>query len=336
MRRPVRTAHGLWAERTGVIVRLATEDGRSGWGEAAPIPQFGMETAAEVVAACAALADRWDPSGGADLGTRWPTLANALAFAGEEIDRPQVCAESSVEAKPGREALAVAALLPAGRPALAAVASLADIGFRTYKWKVGVGDPQQELGLLDDVCAALPGGAKLRLDANGAWDGRTAERWLERAADRPVEFIEQPIALDARGADDRLRGLAGDFPTPLALDESLVGDGDLRHWLDLGWPGLFVFKPLLHADPRGALDRLAQAKARVVFSSSLETAVGARSALRAAFDFPGEKRALGFGVWPLFERPEFDGPAGAPFLYRSEVAALDPQAAWDALAADES
>ena len=101
------------------------------------------------------------------------------------------------------------------------------MGFRIFKWKVGVGDVAEELPLLDEVCAVLPSGAKLRLDANGAWDRRKAERWLERCADRPVEFVEQPVATDARGADDLLRGLAEDFPTPIALDESIAGEGDI-------------------------------------------------------------------------------------------------------------
>jgi len=132
----------------------------------------------------------------------------------------------------------VAALLPAGRLALAQVASKAEAGFRVFKWKVGVGDPADELVLLDDVCAALPNGGRLRIDANGAWDRRQAERWLERCADRPVEFVEQPaFAEPAAGTpsrqkcDDLLLGLAGYFPTPIALDESVATDGEVERWL---------------------------------------------------------------------------------------------------------
>jgi len=227
--------------------------------------------------------------------------------------------------------LPVAALLPAGREALAAVAAKAEIGFRVFKWKVGVGDNDEELGLLDDLLARLPGGARLRLDANGAWDRRRAERWLERCAERPIEFVEQPVAPAARGADDLLLGLAGDFPTPLALDESLVHDGDVERWLAAGWPGLFVVKPALLVDPSGVCAQLVQAKAGVVFSSALETAVGAQAALRLAFAWPGERRALGFGVYPLFADARFDGPPAAPFVRVEDVARLNPEAVWNAL-----
>ena len=214
---------------------------------------------------------------------------------------------------------------------LSVIDEKAEVGFRVFKWKVGVGDVADELALLDDVCAKLPDGAKLRLDANGAWERRHAERWLERCADRPVEFVEQPIAADARGAEDLLLGLAGDFPTPIALDESIAADHDVERWLGAGWRGVFVVKPALLGDPRAVVEKLAAARSAVVFSSALETAIGARAALRHALRWRGEKRALGFGVWPLFADARFDGPAAAPFIRKEDVERIDAEAIWNAL-----
>jgi O-succinylbenzoate synthase len=68
----------------------------------------------------------------------------------------------------------------------------------------------------------------------------------------------------------------------------------------------------------------------VVFSSALETTVAARSALEAAFYWNGEPLALGFGVWPLFADPRFDGPAALPFLSWDEVVRMNPETAWNA------
>jgi o-succinylbenzoate synthase len=319
-RAPVRTAHGLWREREGLLLRLEDESGRVGWGEAAPVPHFGAETVDAGEAACTTLGP--DPDDGAldAIPRALGALRNAVAAA-REAAGPAV----------GKDYLGVAALLPAGRAALGQIEPRAEIGFRVFKWKVGVGDPADELAILDDICAQLPNGAKLRLDANGAWDRRRAERWLERCAERPVEFIEQPIAADARGSFDLLMGLAGDFPTPLALDESLVGDGDVEQWLGAGWPGVFVIKPCLMGDLKTTLASLEKARAAVVFSSALETAVGARRALRAALAWTGEARSLGFGVWPLFADGRFDGPAVAPFVRREDVDRIDPEAVWNAL-----
>lgn len=326
----MRTAHGRWAEREGLLVRVDRPDGNSGFGEAAPVPGFAGAGVDEMEGALRGLGGLCT----ADAVDAWPMELNTLraALRAALQDKPL----GSDGARPAY--LGVAALLPAGRAALGELPARCEAGFRVFKWKVGVGDIADELALLDDVCAALPAGGRLRLDANGAWDRRRAERWLERCAERPIEHVEQPCLpamgagdTDLRRADDLLLGLAGDFPTPIALDESLAGDADVERWLGLGWPGVFVVKPALLGDAAASLAALRKRRAPVVFSSALETAVGARSALRAAFRWEGEPRALGFGVWPLFADARFDGPRAAPFVRREDVEAIDAEAAWNAL-----
>ncbi len=330
-RAAVRTAHGLWREREGLLVRLTDAEGRVGWGEVAPLPWFGTETVDAAAAGLAALGEWGDGERFSSVPVALGCLRQALFSAERDLGQ--------AGGVPGGTSIGVASLLPAGRAALALIPPRVEAGFRVFKWKVGVEDIADELALLDDVCAALPSGAKLRLDANGAWDRRRAERWLERCTERPVEYVEQPVAADARGSADLLLGLANDFPTVLALDESVAGEEDIERWLGLGWPGVFVIKPLLLARPSIALAGLAKVQARVVFSSALETAVGAREVLRQAFAWPGEAdghggrrhRALGIGVWPLFQDTRCDGPAAAPFIRSEDVARINPEAVWNAL-----
>jgi O-succinylbenzoate synthase len=337
-RQTVRTAHGPWTERTGVLIRARrTREGlvETGWGEVAPIPWFGSETFEE---ACAAL-DR--------LEERATDLADVLARtpAGCSATRAGLAAALGDEERGnGSEAdtvkfLPVAALLPAGRAALDAVESRVELGFRTFKWKVGVLPADDEQALFDDLLGRLPAGARLRLDANGAWDRRVAERWLALAAERPVEYIEQPVAPDARGAEDLLHGLAADFPVKIALDESVNGADDVARWLAADWRGVWVLKPALLGEPGPMLAGLAKAGADVVFGSALETAVGARAALRLAFAWaearggePTARRALGFGVWPLFQRAAADLPLAGPFVRREDVERINPEALWNELA----
>ena len=321
-RHPVRTAHGVWAQREGVLLRCENEAGLVRFGEAAPIYWFGSESVDAVQEICRSFGEQISPDVCAAVPTEFACLRFALNSAlgshgTADFDNPK--------------ALPVAALLSAGRAALDQVAPKAEAGFRTFKWKVGVADIADELSLLDDLIAELPNGAKLRLDANGAWDLRRAERWLERCAERPVEFVEQPIAADAKGADDLLLGLARDHPTAIALDESVVSGGDVARWLECGWPGVFVLKPALLGDVTLTIEKLEKAKASVVFSSALETAVGAKAALQLAFAFGGIPRALGFGVWPLFQDQRFDGPHQAPFIRPQDVAAINEEAVWNAL-----
>jgi o-succinylbenzoate synthase len=397
-RTTMRTAHGPWLEREGVIVRLEDaskgSSGAVGFGEAAPIAWFGTEKVDEVEEGCRGLGEWIEETSLQEtpktLGCLRHALSSALAELrgrGSSLEGREARSEggdgdefidtneervtpteilrlraegasdtrtsessrpSTPRPSPSSPTLGLAALLPAGKSVLSQIEPKAEVGFRVFKWKVGVGDLADELALLDDVCAALPSGATLRLDANGAWNRRQAERWLERCADRPVEFVEQPIAADARGAEDLLLGLAGDYPTAIALDESLVGEADLEKWIGTGWPGVFVVKPALFADVTAALARLEQANASVVFSSALETALGAKAALRSAFAWKGEldssghkneasssvprrRRALGFGVWPLFADARFDVPFTGAFVRYEDVERINSESVWNAL-----
>lgn len=331
LRAPLRTAHGVWREREGVLVRLTNEAGRTGLGEAAVLPWFGTESADEVEAACRDLGEFCTEEKLAGVPARLACLRHALAAALATVRGEGLTGDAP---KP----LPVAALLPAGRAVLEKVDPLAEAGFRVFKWKVGVGELADELALLDDLCARLPEGAKLRLDANGAWTRRQAERWLERAAERPVEFVEQPCwaraakgSAETRQLESLLLGLAADYPTPIALDESIVSGADVAHWLALGWPGVWVVKLALCGDAPAVMQQLAEAKAAVVFSSALETAVGAKRALTLALQWRGAPRALGFGVWPLFADARHDGPVLAPFLRWEDVQRIDAEAVWNAL-----
>jgi O-succinylbenzoate synthase len=317
---PVRTSRGSWATREGIYVRVERPDGLVGFGEAAPVPFFGSDSAAASEVACISLGSKV----GEDILSRVPSKLGALRNA-------IATAIGGFGDEPVHASLGVAALLPAGRAAFEDAPVKADAGFRVFKWKVGVGTADDEQAMLDDLIGALPGGSKIRLDANGAWDRRTAAQWLAYAADRPVEFVEQPVSADSRGAVDTLLGLAGDFPVPIALDESIAGEGDITQWLDAGWPGYFIIKPSLLGDVRTTLGKLAVAGAKVVFSSSLETGMGAQAALRLAFSWPGKPAALGFGVWPLFADPVFDGPAATPFFRSQDLNDKDMEALWNAV-----
>ena len=324
-----RTAHGVWREREGLILRLEGPPGQVGLGEVAPISWPGAETLAEAEAVLARLAGAVDAGSLAAIGERHGCVRFGLASA---MDRHPPM-------PPAVQRLPVAALLPAGREALAAAERAGRAGYTAFKWKVGVCDAVEELAMLDDLLARLPGQSQLRLDANGAWTSRLAVRWLERCTGRPIEFVEQPCLAEPsagaegqRRAEDVLFGLARDYPTPIALDEAVAGIASLQGWLQRGWPGIVVVKPALAGVPRDVLALLAAHHADVVFSSALETVVGRRAALRMAFQFQGRQtRALGFGILPLFQDSRFDGMPAAPSMAAEEVGPPNLEAAWNAL-----
>jgi O-succinylbenzoate synthase len=319
LRQPLRTAHGVWAEREGIIVRLEDEAGHVGFGEIAPISWFGTETLAEAEEVCRKLGDKPSDAQLDAVPSRFACIRFALAAAR--------AGECHLIGDIGHARLPVTALLPAGRDVLSVLPAKLEAGYLSFKWKVGAGAADDELGIFDDLLGLMPAYAKLRLDANGAWDRRTAAKWLARCAERPVEFVEQPV-----GPQDEstLLGLAEDYPVTLALDEAVTGLVAAQHWFDLGWRGVFVIKPAL----AGPLDELVawieKNKADVVLSSAIESALGRSAILRTALMQPLIKRALGFGIGEPFGDRRWDGPILGPILDDSWLKGVDAAAIWDA------
>lgn len=317
LRVSLRTAHGPWSEREGMLVRLEAEDGRVGFGEIAPIPWFGTETLTEAEEVCRALGAKVEDRVLDAVATRFGCVRFALAAAREQPPVPDPAVR-----------LAVAALLPAGRAALAALPDRLAAGFLGLKWKVGVERAEEELAVLDDLLAQLPPYVRLRLDANGAWDRRTAGRWLAVCAERPVEFVEQPV----NPCDlDSLLGLATDYPVTLALDESVTSLASAREWQTRGWPGLFVLKPAL-AGPLPELVAWAQAtRPDLVISSAIETALGRAQVLRAVLAHGLTKRALGVGIGPVFGDRRWDGPVTGALLDAAWCDSVSAEDLWNAM-----
>jgi O-succinylbenzoate synthase len=334
LRAPLRTAHGAWAEREGILMRLEDESGRVGFGEIAPIPWFGTETLAEAEEICRRLGtDATDEVLDA-VPVRFGCVRFALACARSEVERlaPKTlqdgrAPESTLRATHSTR-LPVAALLPAGREALTVLPAKLEAGYLAFKWKVGVGAVDDELGIFDDLLATLPDYAKLRLDANGAWERRQAAKWLARCAERPVEFVEQPVK---PGDEATLLGLAADYPVTLALDESVVSLAAARRWQGQGWPGVFVIKPALAGPLHELVAWAAATKADLVLSSAIETALGRAAILRTALEQPLTKRALGFGVDGIFGDRRWDGPILGPVLDAGWINTVNPEDMWTAL-----
>ncbi len=317
LRAPLRTAHGWWTEREGLIVRLEDETGRVGFGEIAPIPWFGTETLAEATEVCRNLGDKVNATALDAVPERFGCVRFALA-----------CGRAEPVKAAAEKRLPVAALLPAGRAALKVLPEKLEAGFLAFKWKVGVERAEEELGVLDDLLARLPEHVRLRLDANGAWNRRQAEKWLARCAERRVEFVEQPVAPDEA---DTLLGLVEDYPVTLALDESVTGLAAAREWQARGWRGVFVLKPAL----AGPLDEVAAwiraTKADVVFSSAVETALGRAAILRFILAYELTKRAVGFGVGEVFGERRWDGPPTGPLVDARWCEVVNPEELWNAL-----
>ncbi|MEM8867672.1 MAG: o-succinylbenzoate synthase [Verrucomicrobiota bacterium] len=286
-RRPLRTTRGEWSQRDGLIVCVERADGQRGFGEVAPIPDFGTETLMEAREFLDQLVQAPELELlKSELGA-YPCCAFALSAARlPVVDRA--------------EAYALSALLPAGSGSLEALQAKISAGYLNYKWKIAVLPVAEEIAILDQLVALLPAGAKLRLDANGGLCAEACARWMHALAQvsEQIDYLEQPLPV---GEEARMEAMSAEFGVPVALDESLNGASGSR-WFERGaWSGHFVVKPLVGGDYGKLLGRLRPHAARVTLSSVFETGIGLAHALRLAADLPGLRAPLGFDTLSAFD-----------------------------------
>ncbi|MEX2501349.1 MAG: mandelate racemase/muconate lactonizing enzyme family protein [Trueperaceae bacterium] len=103
-----------------------------------------------------------------------------------------------------------------------------DQGYRAVKIKVGSEDPARDLRRVAAVRAVLPDGARLMVDANGAWDLARALEVGRHLVDHDVAWLEEPIWYDDLPGHAKL---ARTLSTPIALGEQLYTIDAFRDFL---------------------------------------------------------------------------------------------------------
>ena len=287
------TARGPWHIRKGIVLQLEDAQGNIGFGEIAPIEDFGTESLADAEAFLKNLQGMWDGK----IPEGLPCCAFGLGCAKGWINDRFSTINATLE---------TAALLPAGERAVAVMDEKLAAGFRTFKWKMGVGDPDSE----KKIAATLAGRGTLRLDANGGLEIEQAKDWLGFLDTLPgMEYLEQPLP---RGRWRECLPLNGQFKTPVALDEDAADAHD--------WPGPLVIKPALDGNITATSNR------DPIYSSALETSIGREAALRLAMK---SARAIGFGVSELFPEDGLDLHDAGPRIKVGTIGTSEMQEIWE-------
>ncbi len=297
---PLATAHGSWQVREGIIIRLEDVDGQVGFGEVAPLPWFGTESFEEALRWCEAQ-EQVLVHGTLDPG--WPCCAFAVGSALYQLEGESLWKKFSV----------AALLKPSDR-----IAEYQNRGYRTFKVKLGVNPRDIEMNRVEAWCSKLDAGEWLRLDANGGFSEQDFAAWLEFLEGKPVEFLEQPLAV---GLENRMLEMAEPFSTVIALDESVSGRASLSRWSS--WPGRLVVKPSLLGDTSGDVP------AGIVGSSVFETSFGYEAALQFLARHQDSDTALGFGTPGYFEDDGWSLHKQGPELCAGEVTVAQLQALWE-------
>lgn len=225
---------------TNLLVRLETDGGVVGWGEAASAPTMTGETQQGMVAAVrhlapilegmpaddihavSARADRYLYGNHAAKSTIEMALHDAL---GRTTGKPVYALLGGKR----RDRVAMLRLLGTGSTA----GDVEDAqrkraeGYVAFKVKVGVATPAEDAARTREICKALGNGASLLLcaDANQGWSPDQAIEYVRAVEDLPLAFFEQPVP------GDDLEGMARVARASrikIGFDEGLHGIEDLK------------------------------------------------------------------------------------------------------------
>ena len=178
-------------------------------------------------------------------------------------------------------------------------AKLSD-GFSTIKMKVGAIDFEKELDLLHSIRKNYSADQiTLRVDANGAFEPHRAKKVLEQLAELEIHSIEQPIKA---GQWNEMQKLCSSTPTPIALDEELIGINDLTTKIELLetiQPQYIILKPSLHGGISGTQEWISLAEEHSIpwwITSALESNIGLSAICQLTAEYSNElPQGLGTG-----------------------------------------
>lgn len=274
--------------RRGLLIRLRSEDGATGWGEASPLPGFSRETLTDVVNYARSVRSDW-------TGRAIPVSQRDVVFLLETFpfrsDCPPAlqfgfeCAVVDLIASARDENLSnvlgesrdtvllngLVSNVVDGRSE--AVEQLRETGYRAVKVKVGRAPLFEEAEGVRALSEKLGEGVALRLDANRAWALESALRFAEAIRSVEIDYLEEPVSDPTDLAEFVTQtGLS------IALDET-TRETNPDVLTTAPWVSAVILKPTLLGSIQDTWTWIQIAKnhdVTPVISASYETGIGLR------------------------------------------------------------
>ena len=285
-RHPFVVWRGAVSAKRHVLVRIETDTGLEGWGEAPPFLYYAPETAEDVAAMVAGpFRD--------DLLGRDPRDIRAIRAEQGAIDG-HLFAKAAVETAlwdilgqaanlplhrllggAARPSVPVAVVLQSGEPnEMAAEArDVVTRGFRRLKIKIGFGAERDE-AMVAAVREAVGPEPLIRVDAEESYQVKAALAVGRRLERHEIELFSQPVArTDWAG----MAFLRERLPMPLLADEGIHSPEDVLHCARTGAADMVNIKVLKSGGPLAALEMAAVCAAAnlpVVIGSMVESGIG--------------------------------------------------------------
>lgn len=262
------------SERRIVLVGV-TEDGMTGWGEAAPYPGYTRETVEDV----------WEALCAKGAGVSGGPRSELPATAGTALEQARADLAARRDGIPlwsylggsGRPSMACAAIGLQESPDLLVVRveRMIEAGARQVKIKI---EPGRDVDHLRAVRERFPG-LTVAADANGSY--RSDAPSPAELDDLGLAYLEQPLpARDLKGHAALRRQLA----TPICLDEPATGADAVERIIEQEAADLVSLKPgiLGPAATLRSIEMLSSAGVGVKIGGLVETSVGRAHALALA------------------------------------------------------
>jgi muconate cycloisomerase len=243
MTKPVIMAGEEVRRAENVLVRVETDDGLVGWGEAASAPVMTGETLESIVAAVRRLAAALIGREAADIAGALDVMdgrmyGNHGAKAAIEIalhDLAGKAAQQPAHALLGerqRGRLPLLAVIGSGNLAgdLRDAESKKVAGFAAYKIKVGIDTPQADAARTRAICEALGSGLLISADANQGYSVDEAVDYVRAVDGSGLDFFEQPVAAGDFGG---MAKVASATHIMIGADEGIHSLDDIRHHHEL-------------------------------------------------------------------------------------------------------
>ena len=311
-KQPAGTSRGVYTERRSWFV-TATDGGRTGIGECAPLPGLSCDALppehyAEVLRT---FCDQVEATGTIDYEAMRPYPSMLFGLETAVAHLSPFASHSSLFDTPftrGEVGIPINGLVWMGTydEMAGRIEEKLRQGFRCIKLKIGAIDFGHELDLLKRIRHRYgPREVELRLDANGAFSYDEALYKLELLSQYAIHSIEQPIKA---GQWANMAELCREAPLPIALDEELIGvndPGQKRQMLRIVKPAYIVLKPSLHGGMAGCREWIGIAREEGIGSwitSALESNVGLNAIAQFCSEVYGDAIATpqGLGTGQLF------------------------------------
>jgi muconate cycloisomerase len=207
MQKPVKMAGETVTRADNMLVRVETDDGVVGWGEAASAPTMTGETVAGMMAAVGHMAPALLKRPADDIAGAAATMDAQMYGNGGAKAAIEIALHDVVGRATGKPLHALFGGKRRDRLPLLAVIGSADTtadvreaeerrrsGYVIFKIKVGIDTPEADAARSVAICRALGSGCLISADANQGWSADEGVRYVQAVADAGLGFFEQPVA----------------------------------------------------------------------------------------------------------------------------------------------